>query len=160
MLAEDVLRQSVNAGNKGRKRLKKFGGATKLDYKTCRLCLKHSSNYNKSESLDYTPVLFDDLKDYGCTPLHAWMRTMECILKAAECKLVALRGFSQKEARQNIQKRFASPEGKGLRVFFPNPKGGNSNCGPTARRFFENVITTSTILDCPQESVDYLSFSF
>ena len=157
-MAEDVLLKSVQAGNRGRKRLKKFGKATKLNYRTCRLCLKHWKHYNKPESMDYSAVLFDELKDYGCTPLHAWMRVMECFLKAGESKLMSLRGLTHKEARKNIQERFASQEGRGLRVFFPNPKGGNSNCGPTARRFFENHEITATILDCPQESVDFFYY--
>ena len=32
--------------------------------------------------------------------------------------------------------------------------GGNSNTGPTARRFFGEYEITSRILNCPQESVD------
>jgi hypothetical protein len=129
VMAEDALRKSVEAGNRGKKRLKKFGKAYKLAYCTCRLCLKHSKNYNKPESLDYKAVLFEELKDYGCTPLHGWIRCMECFLKAGEAKLVSEKGMEKKEARRHIQAKFVSPEGKGLRVFFPCPKGGNTNSG-------------------------------
>ena len=120
----------MKAGNRGKKRLKKFGKAYKLQYCTCRLCLRHSKNYNKPESLEYKAILFEELKEYGCTPLHSWIRCMECFLKAGEAKLVSEKGMSRKEARLNIQGRFCSSEGKGLRVFFPCPKGGNTNTDP------------------------------
>ena len=155
-MAEDALRQSLEAGNSGRKRLKKHGAADKLDYRTCRLCLKHCSTYNDSASLDNEAVLFEQLKDYGMTPLHGWMRSMECFMIAGECKRVETKGVTRKEARKSMQKEFLSKEGKGLRVFFPNPKGGNSNTGPTSRRFFENAATTAKILDCPKAGVSFL----
>ena len=157
VMAEEALRKSVNAGNRGKKRLKKFGKAYKLDYYICRLCLKHSKHYNKPESLNYEAVMSGALKEYGCTPLHAWMRCMECFLKASEAKLVAESesGMSRKEARRHLQGRFCSSEGNGLWVFFPCPKGGNTNSGPTARRFFRNSDVTAKILDCPKESVNF-----
>ena len=80
---------------------------------------------------------------------------MELILKAAELKLVKSKKISRKAARKNIQARFASREGRGLRVFFPKPGGGNSNTGPTARRFFKNSEITAKILNCPKESVNF-----
>ena len=118
-LAMDELRQSVARG----KRLKKFGNREKLDYKTCRLCLRHCKNYNSTASLDYPPVLFDVLKQYGCTPLHTWIRCMECILKAPITQLSETDNVNFTEAKRRIQARFAGPEGKGLRIYFPNPKG-------------------------------------
>ena len=80
---------------------------------------------------------------------------MECFLIAGESQLSARTGITDEEARSDIQTRFASKEGKGLRVFFPNPKGGNSNSGPTSRRFFENASITAQILDCPQACVSF-----
>ena len=149
----------MNSGFIRRKRLKKFGDKEKLDFKTCRLCLKHCSHYNETESLDFPAIMFDKLKDYGCTPLHNWMRSMELLLKAAEVKLARLENISRKQARLNIQARFSGREGRGLRVFYPKPGGGNSNTGPTARRFFQNSVITSRILDCPKESVNFKSIS-
>jgi hypothetical protein len=153
--AQEVLRESVQSGYRGRRRLKKFGSPVKLDYQTCRLCLKHCSTYNDPASLDNDAILFKHLKQFGCTPLHSWMRSMECIIVAAEIKLMADTGIGQKEARRSIQQRFASTEGKGLRIYFPDPKGGNTNSGPTARRFFRNAELTSKIIGCPKESVNF-----
>ena len=118
-LAEDELRKSVARGGS----LKKFGNREKLDYRTCRLCLKHCRHYNSTASLNFPPVLFNVLKQYGNTPLHAWVRCMECVIGASICQLMETDNLTHKEAKSRIQARFAGPEGKGLRVYFPNPKG-------------------------------------
>ena len=143
-----ALKDSVAAGYVRRRRLKKFGKKDDIDYKTCRLCLKHSKHYNEIESLTYNPVLFESLKDFGCSPLHNWMRVMECMFKAREIEISELQGISKKEARQILQKQFINETG--LRIYFPNPRGGNTNCGPSARRFFRNSDVTSKLLNCPK----------
>ena len=56
------------------------------------------------------------------------------------------------------QARFRGPEGGGLRVNFPNPLGGNSNTGPTSRRFFKNPETTAAIIGCSKEGVNFHTF--
>jgi hypothetical protein len=111
-----------------------------------RCCLRHNKHYNEPASLDFEAVLFEDIKQWGITPLHDWMRVMEGIIDGAIKAGAELDGENPKEVKLTIQARFVGPEGKGVRIYFPNPKGGNSNTGPTARRFFQNPEITAKIL--------------
>ena len=53
---------------------------------------------------------------------------------------------------KNYQEQFKSRVG--IRAFFPEPqKGGNSNTGNVARRFFKNPETSADILGIPKELI-------
>ena len=86
----------------GEKR-KSFGNAEKLNFRTCRLCLKHWRHYNKTESLKYPAVMFEELKEVGNTPMHSWIATMNLCLIAGEKRLEKLEGLDTQSARRGIQ---------------------------------------------------------
>ena len=83
--------------------MKRFGNRKKLDFKTCRLCLKHSRHYNETESLQYPAVMFDTLKEVGNSPMHSWIVTMNLCLNAGEEKLQQVEGLDRKSAKRSIQ---------------------------------------------------------
>ena len=90
---------------------------------------------------------------YGLSTIHAWIRSMECLLKVgykAEEKKWALRSDVDKEkvkAKKNlIQSRFRNEVG--LVIDISRSGGsGSSNNGNTARRFFRKAEQTAAIIN-------------
>lgn len=85
---------------------------------------------------------------------------MECIVTGSIAQTAALSGAppgqveaAKDAAMEALQKRFSSKEGGGIRVFKPDPRGGNSNSGNCSRRFFSNPPVTARILGCPVELI-------
>jgi hypothetical protein len=61
-----------------------LGEERKLSSNTCHVCLAVPSSMNTAEVWD-RPVMTQML-DYGCTPLHLWIRCMEYLFNIA-CRL-------------------------------------------------------------------------
>lgn len=88
---------------------------------------------------------------FGLSPLHAWIRFMEWILKISfrlnflKWKVTTKEDKETlKEAEKLIKKAFR--EKLGLRLYMPKPGGcGNSNDGNSARRFFRKYVKTAEI---------------
>ena len=95
----------------------------------------------------------------------AFSQVMECIITGSTAQSAALSGAApdQLEAAKNtamelLQKRFSSKEGGGIRIYKPDPRGGNSNSGNCARRFFSKPSVTAKILNCPVELISNVQY--
>ena len=138
-----------------------YGHPAKLDTKTCQVCLTDPKTYNQLSSLSAEPVLFSDIKNYSLSPMHIRVRSFEALWNAAIDLVVVEEpcthptkpctlhpGIYQKavgtksprasacSAKEMIKRRFQKEfqEKIGVRCFFPEPSGGNSNTGNTATR--------------------------
>lgn len=114
-----------------------------------------------------TPKQFNDLSNktkeaflpgskslvYGISPLHAWIRLLECCLHISyrvDIKVWQIRGDKLKVAYADRKKRVQAIlwERLGLIVDRPKPGGsGTTNDGNTARRAFENPALLAECLD-------------
>lgn len=50
-----------------------FGDPSKVSTQTCQVCLQDPKTYNQKSSLAAAPVMFEDIKEYSCSPMHMWM---------------------------------------------------------------------------------------
>jgi hypothetical protein len=118
----------------------------------CSLCGSTPSQMNQIHIVSTLPLTPTGLK-YGLSTLHAWICSMECLLKVsykAEVKKWTSRSAADKDkakAKNNlIQSRFRSEVG--LVIDMPRSGGsGSSNNGNAARRFFRNAEQTAEIID-------------
>ena len=118
----------------------------------CSVCGSMPSQMNQLNTVCNLPLTPTELR-YGLSTLHAWIRSMECLLKVgykAEVKKWVLRSDTDKEkvkAKKNlIQSRFRNEVG--LVIDIPRSGGsGSSNNGNTARRFFRNAEQTAAIIN-------------
>ena len=95
------------------------------------------------------------LLDLGTSPMHMKVKIMEVLFTGAINKKSATDGCSKEMAKKHFQQLFLSREGGGLRLFIPEPqKGGNSNTGVIANRFFKSSKITAKILNISQDLVD------
>ena len=158
------------------KKPKGFGQPGKICTKTCQVCLTDPKTYNQEQSLAAEPVLFEDIKTYSLSPMHMRMRVFEAIWHASidmmvkkepctkvgsPCTLhpnlfvahkvpgVKSPRASACDAKENIKRHFQQQfqEKLGLRCFFPEPTGGNSNTGNVATRVFKNSAISATIFE-------------
>ncbi|KAL4710844.1 hypothetical protein ACJJTC_016128 [Scirpophaga incertulas] len=90
-----------------------------------------------------------DMYKFGISPLHARLRTMECLLNVAyrlDIKVWQVRGNDKKVAfkkrKEDIIKKFKDV---GLIIDKVKPGFGTSNDGNTARRFFKDSQATANI---------------
>lgn len=82
---------------------------------------------------------------FGLSPLHLWMRCTEFFLKIAYRLKIKMARVPKNSAekkmeiaeKRRIQKECYERMG-GLKVDYPNPKGGNTNDGNTCRRLLRN----------------------
>ncbi|XP_011872388.1 PREDICTED: uncharacterized protein LOC105564550 [Vollenhovia emeryi] len=135
---------------------------TNTSMQSCPICHATPKNFN---DLSHTPTktLFEpDPKSFqfGISPLHAWIRFLEC------CLHIAYRLDIQKwQVRLNDDKiKFAERKayvqkiiwGKlGLKVDMPKPGGsGTSNDGNTARRAFQDPALFATCLGLKQTLIE------
>ena len=174
-----LLRREVADGVKG---LKRHGAKDKVDNMTCLMCLAPPDTYHDVASLQNEPVFFELTKLLGVSTMHLKIRLFELVWHVGVVKRIkpALDSFKtevfaklgmkkamqnkmisekkvmlEKEAVIHFQQEFAKPAGGGLRPFVPEPqKGGNSNTGNIANRFFRNSKVTSKILDLPIGFID------
>ena len=118
----------------------------------CSVCGSMPSQMNQLNIVCNLPLTPTGLK-YCLSTLHAWIRSMECLLKVGyktEVKKWALRSDVDKEkvkAKKNlIQSRFRNEVG--LVIDIPRSGGsGSSNNSNTARRFFRNAEQTAPIIN-------------
>ena len=87
---------------------------------------------------------------FGLSPLHAYIRFMECLLHISykiDIKRWYVAGKDNKEKvaerKKLIQSRFKAE--MGLLIDMPKQSYGNTNDGNTARRFFKEADKTSEI---------------
>lgn len=87
---------------------------------------------------------------FGLSPLHTWIRFLECVLHIAyriDIKVWQARGAENQkkvaERKKYLQDKLKSD--MGLLVDAPKQKSGNCNDGNTARRFFRNAEKSAAI---------------
>lgn len=132
---------------------------TMIDGKVCN-AMTETSSAQKCYICGATPKFMNDESrefmvnkenlGFGISPLHAWIRSFECLLHISyrlEVKKWQVRDESDKE---NVKQRSARIQERfkvemGLIVDKPKPGFGNTNDGNTARRFFENPEQASDI---------------
>ena len=119
--------------------------------------------------------MFDDIKQYSCSPMHMRMRVFEAIWNASIDKMVGQEPCTRAglpctlhptltaktkgsrasacDAKEILKRKFQGnfQEKLGLRCFFPEPqKGGNSNTGNVATRVFHNSAIAAEIFEIPE----------
>lgn len=116
---------------------------------TCYICGAKPSEMNKPALILSKPVDIASMK-FGLSPLHSWIRFMECLLHISyrlDIKVWQARGKDNKEKvksrKERIQRDFRNE--LGLLIDMPTQQAGNTNDGNTARRFFRNAEKTSEI---------------
>lgn len=115
----------------------------------CDLCKARPSEMNNLEEVRAKPVN-TDLYKHGFSSLHAWIRSMECLLHIAyrmDIKSWQAKGDENKkkvkDKKEAIQEAFRRSTGLLLDVV--KQGSGNTNTGNAARRFFANPETTAEI---------------
>lgn len=116
----------------------------------CEICGVKPREVNNIDAVLTRPIE-QETSSCGISPLHTLMRCMENFLKIAyrlDIKEWQARGLEKqtivRQRKEEIQKKFRTQ--MGLVIDFPDPKGGTSNDGNTARRFFENHEISASIL--------------
>lgn len=103
-----------------------------------------------NEKLKSNRASNSDMYTFGISSLHAWIRTLECLLHISyrlHIKKWQIRDSAEKilfqERKLKIQEKFKQE--MGLIVDRPKAGGGNTNDGNTARRFFRNSVKSAEI---------------
>ena len=90
-------------------RLHKFwGDDTKLDNKTCLTCFKPPKTYNQEEmrpDRHDVPSLFDKIKKFSMSPMHAKTGCMGILWNAAASRINSITGESQDVIKHRFQQR-------------------------------------------------------
>ena len=99
------------------------------------------SGMNKLNTIISKDIARDTLA-YGISPLHLLINTMECVLHIAyrlKLKQWAIKGKGNQQTMSQEKKRIQKElkQHLGINVDQPSQGTGTSNCGNTARRFFE-----------------------
>ena len=115
----------------------------------CDLCKSRPVEMNNLQVVRDKPVN-EDMFKHGLSSLHAWIRSMECLLHIAykiDVKSWQLKGDDMKEKvkdkKASIQEAFRRETGLLLDVV--KQGSGNTNTGNTARRFFADPETTARL---------------
>lgn len=115
----------------------------------CYLCGSTPKTMNDMNALSQREI-DENMLAVGLSPLHAYIRFMECLLHISyrlEIEKWYVSGDENKESvarrKKKIQDRFRNE--MGLLVDMPKQKTGNTNDGNTARRFFKEAEKTSDI---------------
>ena len=124
---------------------------------TCPIC--HATPKQFNDLSNKKEVFLPDSKSlvYGISPLHAWIRLLECCLHISyriDVKVWQIRGDKLKVAFADRKKRVQAIlwEKLGLIVDRPKPGGsGTTNDGNTARRAFKNPTLLAECLDLNSE---------
>ena len=148
-ITENLIKKRRDLGLKD----KEHGNINKLDNNTCLLCLVPPKNHHKKETLK-RQIKFPELLGLGISPLHLKIKVMEYIFTGAVNKKALCDGYTKDAAKKYLQQKFLTKEGGGLRLYIPEPqKGGNSNTGVIANRFFMSK-TSAGILGVSQALLD------
>lgn len=134
---------------------------TSTSSQVCYICGISPKNINKLDMFNFEPLDSTRLQ-YGLSTLHAWIRSLECILHIAyrlDIKSWQVKGEEAKEKlnqrKKQITERFRVE--MGLIVDQPKQNMGTSNDGNTARRFFENPQLTSDITGVNKDLIERFS---
>lgn len=129
----------------------------------CPICQAGPKEFRTIRNFDspYFEPKTDALK-YGLSPLHAWIRSFEFVLKLSyklDLKKWQVRGAEEKrimaEKKQKIQKEFLLQ--MGLHVDKPKANGsGNTNDGNTARRAFSRTDLLASITGINNDFLKHL----
>ncbi|XP_043867476.1 uncharacterized protein LOC122757883 [Drosophila mojavensis] len=122
---------------------------------SCQVCPLCGAKPNQLlKTTDFNSAVFavnSKSLQFGVSPLHAWIRFLEFVLKISyrlEVKKWRVKGSDKQnvcQRKQYIQRRLRNE--MGLNVDSPKQNGsGNTNDGNTARRAFNNVELFSNIL--------------
>lgn len=116
---------------------------------TCHVCGATPKDMNKLDII-YTRPLDDETLQFGVSPLHCWIRCLECLLHISyriEIKKWQVKTESDKcklkERKKIVQEDFKNK--MGLTIDVPKQGSGTTNDGNTARRFFVNSKLSSEI---------------
>lgn len=105
------------------------------------------------------PLVSHDIKenyDFGISPLHAWIRSLECFIHISYRLIIKKWAITTDEHKEEIKNRKMEIQKKfkdemGLIIDRPKPGFGTSNDGNTARRFFKNHEKSATITGLDDE---------
>lgn len=117
----------------------------------CYLCNATSKEFNNLDEIVSRDVNENHL-EFGISSLHAWIRCFECCLHLSyKLDIKKWQARSERD-KQIVNKRKADTqkafkEQLGLIVDQPKQGFGSSNDGNTARRFFQDAVTSSEITD-------------
>ena len=158
-----------------------FGQPNKISTSTCMVCLTPPTTYSNPDSLYANPIMFEDIKGWGMSPMHMVTRCFEamwhssieeqvstepCSHPAKPCSLHphlcppskgnrAVMCKARESIKEKYQESFKAE--LGLRCFYPEPqKGGNSNTGNLAKSVFKNAKVSAQILRIPEELISLL----
>lgn len=116
---------------------------------TCYLCGAKPSEMNNICDIPQKNIN-ESFLSLGISPLHAWIRFLECVLHISyklDIKTWQARGAENKkkvaEKKKYIQQKFK--EELGLLIDMPKQQTGNTNDGNTARKFFRNAQKSAEI---------------
>lgn len=122
----------------------------------CYICRATPKEMNNLDIISKKKIKSESLS-FGISPLHAWIRSLECLLNIAyrlpiKCWQVHKKDKIKIEQRKkDIQTELR--ETLGLLVDIPKPGSGTTNDGNTARRFFENPEIVSNITGLNQNII-------
>lgn len=123
----------------------------------CYICGAKPTQMNKLELIK-TRNINEEFLTFGISPLHAWIRSLECFLHIAyridiKCWKVQKKDKERVEQRKRyIQEKLK--EDLGLLVDIPKPGSGTTNDGNSARIFFNNPQTIATITSLKQDILE------
>ena len=132
------------------KGIEKKAAGEKNKISTCMVCLTPPSTYNDPDSLNAPPVMFEDIKGYGISPMHMKTRCLEavwncaveeqvsvevctcqgkpCSLHPELCPPTKGNRASMWKARDTVNGRYQAgfKSHLGLRCFYPEPQKGSN----------------------------------
>lgn len=130
---------------------------TKTHSQKCYICQRSGKVLN-------LPLETNDSDDpekyrFGMSPLHAYIRTMEIMLKIAYRLVMEKPAWRVSKANVQVKQReevikTAFREQLGLRIGEPRPGGGNSNSGNVARSFFKQREAVAEITGLDKELLE------
>lgn len=135
---------------------KMINSITDTSSQKCYLCNATPAEMNDIDKLLDKPVHHNNLQ-FGITPLHAWIRTFECLLKV--CYRLPLQKWQArgedkiitKDQKMRVQAGFRSH--LGIIVDQTKQGAGTSNDGNTARKFFQNFVVSAEITGLNQNII-------
>ena len=155
-----LLQQFADRG----KLMKKHGDAFKIDFQTCWVCMQHPDTYNSTDVKVFRSVKewVEAIVGFGCNPLHLKMGVVKELRTASVEKKISREEEVRREAgnenytakqiekRRNFWKRDYQ-EGfirnlNGLKVGFPDRKGGSTDRGNTADRILLRAKVSAKVL--------------
>lgn len=116
---------------------------------SCYICKAKPSEMNNEKALSQK-IINQKALSFGMSPLHSWIKFMECLLHISYKLEVRKWRVTQTDDKIKVEQKKCLIQSKfksetGLLIDMPSPKGGNTNDGNTARRFFRDSEITARI---------------